>query len=78
MNRLFAQQDRLLSQTPMKIIRKCGMDINWNARMMAIRGPKGIGKSTLLKQYIRLHYKAGDKQYSIARWIITISQTIPY
>ena len=61
MDKLFAQQDRLLSQTPMKIIRKCGMDINWNARMMAIRGPKGIGKSTLIKQYIRQHYKAGDK-----------------
>lgn len=61
MQRLFKLQDRLLTQTPLKIIRKCGMDINWNTRMLAIRGAKGIGKSTILLQYIRLHYNEGDR-----------------
>ena len=62
MQRLFNLHDRLLSLTPMKIIRKCGMEINWDTPMLAIRGPKGIGKSTLLRQYIRLHYNKGDRK----------------
>ncbi len=27
--------------------------INWNARFIGIKGPKGVGKSTLLLQYIK-------------------------
>lgn len=61
MQRLFNLQDRLLEETPMEIIRKCGMDINWNTRLLAIRGPKGVGKSTLIRQYIRQHYQDGDR-----------------
>ena len=61
MQRLFKLQDRLLSQTPMQIFRKCGSEINWNARMLSLRGAKGVGKSTILLQYIRSHYKEGDK-----------------
>lgn len=29
--------------------------------MLAIRGAKGVGKSTILRQYIRSHYQANDR-----------------
>lgn len=30
-------------------------EINWNARLIGIKGARGIGKTTLLLQYIKLH-----------------------
>ncbi|WP_255780803.1 ATP-binding protein [Prevotella communis] len=35
--------------------------INWNSRLLVIRGPKGVGKSTLMQQYIKQHFPAGDR-----------------
>lgn len=61
MQRLFAIHDRFIEQTPMEIIRECGTEINWDAPMLAIRGAKGVGKSTILRQYIRSHYQANDR-----------------
>lgn len=38
------------------------MDIvDWNSRLLCIRGPKGVGKSTLILQRIKLNYTAGDR-----------------
>ena len=51
METLFKKLDRLLEVTPTKIIRQWAQSINWEARMMAIRGPKGVGKSTMMLQY---------------------------
>nr|MBI1231665.1 AAA family ATPase [Cytophagales bacterium] len=31
--------------------------INWEQRMLAINGPRGTGKTTLMLQYIRYHLK---------------------
>ena len=30
--------------------------IDWNSRLLSIKGPKGVGKSTLMRQYIKLNY----------------------
>lgn len=62
MENLFKKQDRLLEITQTKIIRQRAESINWEARMMAIRGPKGVGKSTMMLQYIKLHYQPLDRQ----------------
>lgn len=62
MEALFRKHDRLLEVTPTKIIRQWMHSINWEARMMAIRGPKGVGKTTLMLQYIKLHYQPLDRQ----------------
>ena len=62
MEALFRKHDRLLEVTPTKIIRQWMHSINWKARMMAIRGPKGVGKTTLMLQYIKLHYQPLDRQ----------------
>ena len=48
--------------TPMKIVRQWAHTINWNARLLSIRGPKGVGKSTMMCQYIKQHYEYMDRQ----------------
>lgn len=30
--------------------------INWDSQMISIRGPRGVGKTTLMLQYIKMHY----------------------
>ncbi len=62
METLFRKNDRLLEVTSTNIIRQWMHSINWKARMMAIRGPKGVGKTTLMLQYIKLHYQPLDRQ----------------
>lgn len=34
--------------------------IDWESRLIIIKGPKGVGKSTLMKQYINAHYGRDD------------------
>jgi uncharacterized protein len=31
-------------------------DINWNARLIGIKGARGVGKTTLLLQYMKLNF----------------------
>lgn len=62
MERLFQLQEQLLRLTPMEMVRDCAKMINWEAQLLAIRGAKGVGKSTMMLQYIRSHYEIGDRQ----------------
>lgn len=57
METLFAKQDRLLMLTSTEIIRTIMHKINWDAQLIGIRGPRGVGKTTLMLQYIKQHYK---------------------
>lgn len=61
MEKLFERHDAALSLTPMEYVRDIMQRINWNTRLIAIRGSKGVGKSTLMKQYIKLHFEQGDR-----------------
>ena len=61
MERLFERHDIYLSLVPMDYIRNIMRRINWEARLIAIRGPKGVGKSTLMQQYIKSHFSADDR-----------------
>lgn len=61
MERIFERHDAYLSLVPMEYVRTLMKHINWNARLIIIRGPKGVGKSTLMKQYIRNHFELGDR-----------------
>ena len=62
METLFVKQDRLLSLTSTDIIRTLMSQINWDAQLIAIRGPRGVGKTTLMLQYIKLNYKAYHRE----------------
>jgi predicted AAA+ superfamily ATPase len=56
MEMLFAKQDRLLNLTSTKIVRDIVNNIHWDARLIAIRGARGVGKTTLMLQYIKMNY----------------------
>ena len=61
MDALYRKHDRLLANTSMKIIREKMDQIHWNAQIISIMGPKGVGKSTLIKQHIKQNYQPGDR-----------------
>lgn len=61
MEKLFERHDAYLSIVSMGYVRNIMQQINWNARLIVIRGPKGVGKSTLMKQYIKNNFEAGDR-----------------
>ncbi len=61
MDKLFALHDSYISLVPMEFTRSLMDKINWNSRLIGIKGPKGVGKSTLMQQYIKRNYKAGNR-----------------
>lgn len=50
---LYRNSHRLISQVSTSFRRELLDSINWDARLIGIKGPKGVGKSTLLKQHIK-------------------------
>lgn len=62
MDTLFAKQNRLLTITPTKMVRGIMNVINWDAHLIAIRGARGIGKTTVMLQYIKQNYEAGSTE----------------
>ena len=61
MEKLFERHDAYLSDVPMGYVRDFINDVDWDARLIAIKGPKGVGKSTLIQQYIKQHFDANDR-----------------
>lgn len=62
MESLFIKQERLLAQTSTGIVRELMNQIHWNNRLIAIRGSRGVGKTTLMLQYIKLNYQPGSRE----------------
>ena len=62
MDTLFRKSDRLLANTSTSIVREKMGEIHWNSRLITIIGAKGVGKSTLIKQYLKLNYQPGDRR----------------
>ena len=58
MEQLKAQHLRLLSHLDMPYQRSLMSEINWDSRLIAIRGARGVGKTTLLLQHIKKDYGA--------------------
>lgn len=44
-----------LKSVETNFVRSTMGEINWNARLIGIKGARGVGKTTLLLQYIKLH-----------------------
>ncbi len=61
MEKLFQRHDEYLAVTPMDYVRDFMDKVDWNSRLLCIRGPKGVGKSTLILQRIKLNYAARDR-----------------
>ena len=62
MDTLFKKSDRLLANTGTEIVREKMNEIHWNARLISILGAKGVGKSTLIKQYLKQNYQPLDRR----------------
>lgn len=55
MEALFEKFQQKLLYTPLDFVRSAIREIDWNARLIGIKGARGIGKTTLLLQYIKLY-----------------------
>lgn len=62
METLFLKQERLLANTDMRIVREDMKKVHWNNRLIAIRGSRGVGKTTLMLQYIKKNYESGSRK----------------
>ena len=62
MDTLFRKSDRLLSNVSMEIVREKMSEIHWNAQLISIMGAKGVGKSTLIRQYLKQNYQPLDRR----------------
>lgn len=60
---LFEQFYQMLEHTPMNFLREQINTINWDCRILGILGQKGVGKSTLILQHIKLENKINESLY---------------
>lgn len=67
METLFKKHRILVSQVSMKIVRQLMNTIDWEKQLVSIRGSRGVGKTTLMRQYIRQTYgvNAGEALYLV-------------
>lgn len=67
MESLFQKHRVLVSQVKMKIVRQLMNSIDWEKQLVSIRGSRGVGKTTLMRQYIRKTYgvNAGEALYLV-------------
>ena len=61
MKTLYTRHDLYIANTPVDIIRDIMDEIHWDSRLIAIVGARGVGKSTLIRQFIRKNYQAYDR-----------------
>lgn len=67
METLFKKHRILVSQVSMTIVRQQMKTIDWEKQLVSIRGSRGVGKTTLMRQYIRQTYgvNAGEALYCV-------------
>ena len=61
MDSLFDRHIEYLTDVPTSFKRRLMDEIDWESRLVIIRGPKGVGKSTLMQQYILDNYGITDR-----------------
>lgn len=66
MERLFQYSNQLITQVDTSFKRYLYNEINWNNRLVGLIGPRGIGKTTLLLQYIKNNLNLQETLYVTA------------
>ena len=61
MDLLFERHAEYLTGVPTEFERELMQTIDWDSRLILIRGSKGVGKSTLMQQYILKNYDVSDR-----------------
>ncbi len=81
MEKLIHRYNYLLEQTNTKFIRYNHDSIDWDDRMIAIVGARGVGKTTLLLQHIKLHlpkqetiYVSADDMYFTSHRLLDFAE----
>ncbi len=67
METLFRKHRILISQVRTNIVREMMNTVSWDKQLVAIRGSRGVGKTTLMRQYIKQTYgiNAGEALYCV-------------
>jgi len=66
MESLFEYSNKLISETNIDFIRYKFIRINWNNRFLGIIGPRGVGKTTMILQYIKKNLPVNQTLYVTA------------
>ena len=76
MERLQATFDKLLRETTSTFHRYMYDRIDWNARIVGLLGPRGVGKTTMVLQYIKENLSRKDSLYVVAEDLYFASHTL--
>lgn len=66
MERLFEYSNKLINETETSFLRYMYDEINWKSRMIGLIGPRGVGKTTLVLQYIKQNLNPAETLYITA------------
>ena len=66
MEELYSAYRLLLDRTPLAFRRFLHSRINWQSRLVAILGARGVGKSTLMLQHIKMEERTDETLYVLA------------
>ena len=61
MDRLIEMYRKKLRFTSTAFIKSTMYEINWDARLIGIRGARGVGKTTLLLQHIKRNFPQDER-----------------
>ncbi len=66
MDKLFEYSNKLIKETDTAFFRYMYDEINWKSRMIGLIGPRGVGKTTLVLQYIKQNLNSAETLYVTA------------
>lgn len=66
METLFATSKMMIEKTSTRFVRYLHDKIQWNARLVALLGSRGVGKTTLVLQHIKLYDNQDESLYVLA------------
>lgn len=66
MEKLFEHSNKLINEVDDGFLRYSYDEINWQSRMIGIVGPRGVGKTTLVLQYIKRNLNPSETLYVTA------------
>lgn len=78
METLYTKHRMLISNTSLDIVREMMNTISWDKQLVGIRGSRGVGKTTLMRQYIKQRYgiHAGEALYCVMDSIYFTNHTL--
>lgn len=66
MQKLFEYSNKLINEVDTTFMRYMYDEVNWQSRMIGLVGPRGVGKTTLVLQYIKQNLNPAETLYVTA------------